>query len=407
MKIIAFENGNIDEDTFSGGERIAINLLKRWCEKKEISEVVVYCTDSITKSWARYDIGKIKLIRFLPNLSKSLFLEYGFRCIIGTIKAFFLKLDKSEKYIIYLTSDFWPNLLPSLVIKYRLNGKSFFIGSQYLYPPSPLKGFRGTNVNNYFQIPRFKDIVYFLTNRIGLNIIIKISNYIFITSTPDKILITRKKFSPKKIIIIKGGVDKVILKSRKYKEIENLKYDALFVGRLHPQKGVIELIETWNILINQMNKKYLLIIIGNGELEKQIHQNIIKYNLQSFVLLKGYKDGEEKYQIFTQSKIFIHPAVYDSGGMAAAEAMGFGLPVVGYNLEAFKTYYPKGMLKVEKIGNPYNLADAIIKVLSNPKIYNKLSKEALTLAKKEWLWEDRISPIIDTIQNKLNQTYSV
>ena len=41
----------------------------------------------------------------------------------------------------------------------------------------------------------------------------------------------------------------------------------------------------------------------------------------------------------------VHPAIFDSGGMAAAEAMAWGLPGVSFDLPALKTYYPQGMIK--------------------------------------------------------------
>ena len=38
---------------------------------------------------------------------------------------------------------------------------------------------------------------------------------------------------------------------------------------------------------------------------------------------------------FSFGKVVSHPAFYDSGGMASAEAMVFGLPCVGFKLKAF------------------------------------------------------------------------
>ena len=88
-----------------------------------------------------------------------------------------------------------------------------------------------------------------------------------------------------------------------------------------------------------------LAMIGVGELENEAKAKINKLGLESNIVLFGFKDGYEKLKIFKDSRVVVHPAIYDSGGMAACEAMACGLPGVSFDLPALKTYYPKGMLK--------------------------------------------------------------
>ena len=93
-----------------------------------------------------------------------------------------------------------------------------------------------------------------------------------------------------------------------------------------------------------------------------------------------------------QSKIIVHPATYDSGGMAAAEAMAWGLPGVSFDLEALKTYYPKGMIKVP-IGDIRNFANSILELLQNDDLYVHTSNKARILINEEWGWDKRIDYI--------------
>jgi glycosyltransferase involved in cell wall biosynthesis len=92
----------------------------------------------------------------------------------------------------------------------------------------------------------------------------------------------------------------------------------------------------------------------------------------------------------------LHPATYDSGGMAAAEAMAWGLPGISFDLESLKTYYPKGVIKITCFNNQ-EFADSIIQLLSNIILYNKLSIEARQLIQKHWSWPKRANYIYSQI----------
>jgi glycosyltransferase involved in cell wall biosynthesis len=106
----------------------------------------------------------------------------------------------------------------------------------------------------------------------------------------------------------------------------------------------------------------------------------------------GFKDGKEKYAIFKDSKMILHPAIYDSGGMAAAEGMAWGLPGISFDLEALKTYYPKGMVKT-KCFDKKAFADNILKLLSDTSFYEHVSKEARELIFEVWDWDKRADKI--------------
>ena len=137
-------------------------------------------------------------------------------------------------------------------------------------------------------------------------------------------------------------------------------------------------------------------MIGVGPLEVEVREKIQKLGLQGNIELIGFRDGEEKYKIFKQSKIVVHPATYDSGGMAACEAMAWGLPGVSFDLEALKSYYPQGMIKTPC----YDLkvfAENILDLIEDGQLYEKISKEAIDWA-KEWDWDKRAEDILHVIK---------
>jgi len=111
-------------------------------------------------------------------------------------------------------------------------------------------------------------------------------------------------------------------------------------------------------------------------------------------------DGKEKFEILKASKVFLHTPILDTGGMAAAEAMACGLPVVGFDLPGYKYCYPQGMRKVT-IGDLEKFAQEVRNLLVNEGAYQKLKKEATEFS-KNWDWDKKSELILDRISSLLN-----
>ena len=298
---------------------------------------------------------------------------------------FSLRNKLPENSYIYSTSNFVTDALPSFILKLR--GKNVkWIGGYYLEPPNPFYGY--DEAKKKFKFQGFNDLAFYLQNKISRILVNKFADYVYVTSEPDKKQFINEKRPAEKIVIIKGGVDLKI--PNQVENQEKPEFDAVFLGRFHPQKGPSELVDMWREVCKRKPDAKLA-MIGNGPLEQEVKDKVKKYGLEKNVILFGFMDGLEKIKIFKNSKIVLHPASYDSGGMAACEAMACKLPGISYDLEALKTYYPKGMLKTE-IGNQKKFIDNIFLLLSDKKLYEELRKKAYELA-QEWDWDKRAEEI--------------
>ena len=376
----------------SGGDKIFIELTKRI---GNIFPVYVYLWEEGLSICKREGLNSTNLILWSSkNWSKLGFLvNYIARIFIGIFKAFSLKIDNTSQTILYSASEFWQDSLPAVILKLRYP-KIIWIAAWYQTAPNPFQGFRENGVFKMF--PNIRALLYWFVQKPIKPIIKKHADLIFVTSDPDRANFP-KQDSLDKVLVIKGGVDLVKVKEfQKNNKDTEKKYDAVFQGRFHPQKGLLELIDIWKKVVNQKNDAKL-VLIGDGPLKRSIEQKIKNANLEKNIILAGYLfDGSEKYKIFSQSKIVLHPAVYDSGGMAAAEAMAFGLPGISFNLKALKTYYPKGMIKIP-IGNINKFSQAILELLSDKKLYKKNKHEALKLIRNYWSWDILVSRILANI----------
>ena len=382
---------NFGSGGLSGGDRIFVELINGWREKISVG---IMSTKECLKTFKQYhNLKNIETLTLNPKKSfykkidNAHYFLHSINCTITGIKAIF-KFKKSildYKYI-YSSSDFYPDTIPAFLIKLFFKNK-IWIASFYLFAPKPWQ-----KDNPYkTSFSRFiTGTLYWLTQKLTYFLVYNFADYIFVTSKPDVSKFISSKRDKSKIIIVKGGVD--ISPSKNFiKKTNYFKYLAIFIGRFHYQKGILEIIDIWkNICLKLPSAK--LAIIGNGQLLEDVKSKIIKNKLKNNIELFGFLDGKEKFDIIKQSKIVVHPATYDSGGMAAAEAMAWGLPGVSFDLEALKTYYPKGMIKT-KCFNLQEFSDNIFKLSENSKLYKKMSKEAKDLIETKWSWKIRCQEI--------------
>lgn len=102
----------------------------------------------------------------------------------------------------------------------------------------------------------------------------------------------------------------------------------LNVGRLTPQKDHSTLIDAFRI-VHQSFPGCRLKIIGDGEMREEIEKKINNYQLNNVISLPGVtKDIEVEYE---RADIFVLSSKYESFGLVTAEAMSYGLPVIGFS----------------------------------------------------------------------------
>ena len=322
---------------------------------------------------------------------------YLARIVKGIQIGLTLQFNNDNSTYLYNASEFWMDAFPCILLKMRYP-KINWIATWYQTAPNPFKGYVEQKTENKEQRTREKKyfakaLVYWLTQLPVKPLIKKYADKVIVNNESE-----RKQFPNNKTIVLIGAVplDGIKKYDLRFKNKEK-KWDAVFQGRFHPQKGVVELITIWKKVV-QLKPNAKLAMIGNGPLMDEVVRAIKKEKLDENVKLFGFVfDGDEKYKIFSESKMVLHPAFYDSGGMATAEAMAFGIPAVGFNLKAYDSYYPKGMIKVK---DEKEFAQTIVMLLDDAKRREKIGKEARDLIEKNYSWEYRADEILNKIREE-------
>jgi glycosyltransferase involved in cell wall biosynthesis len=101
------------------------------------------------------------------------------------------------------------------------------------------------------------------------------------------------------------------------------------------------------------------------------------------------------------SKIFVFPSYLESFAIVVCEALACGLPVVAYELPAYRDFYGNSLAYVS-IGNVKALAGKIIELLNDVDMCEKLAKAGNHIAKK-YDWENVAKQQIKAINKMLEQ----
>lgn len=380
---------NVEPDGISGGETILIETFRRIA--KDFSSVVVYTWRPGKDLYTKYGLKNVTYnLSHIPVI-KNFYASFILRTFYGFWLGISLRLVSPSQSYVYFSSDFWPDAIPVILLKLRYSEVKF-IGNFFLTAPNPFFGFDEEKIK--FHTPSINNIFFFLMQKPVYWFSRYFADLIFVTSQPDVQRFPKQK-EEKKIIVIKGGVN--LKEIRKFQQNQkkgnkNKIFDGVFMGRFHPQKGVLELIDIWkNVVKKHPDAK--LVMIGDGSLMQQVKRKIQQYGLKKNIILTGYIfDKSTRYTIFNQSRIALHPALYDSGGMSVAEAMAFGLPAVSFDLIALRTYYPKGVVKIKR-GKLDTFSKAILQLLENKNFYEKIKQNAVELIESSWDWNIRANEI--------------
>lgn len=149
----------------------------------------------------------------------------------------------------------------------------------------------------------------------------------FVVSTNDQANYYEKLFNgiKTKIIKIPFALENIPKKASK---LDN--YNLVAIGRLSKEKGFDDLVDLFAKLIKKDNR-FNLKIIGYGEEEENLKNQIKSLNVEKNIELCGRKNSEEIMDILLNSSMLLMTSHTESFGIVLIEAMSCGVPCIIFN----------------------------------------------------------------------------
>ncbi|MDQ1282127.1 MAG: hypothetical protein QG630_478 [Patescibacteria group bacterium] len=216
-----------------------------------------------------------------------------------------------------------------------------------------------------------------------------------ITLTNNVKNILQKRWGDKEITVLEhpvydfGKIEEI----RKLKEVTTF----LFFGRMVKYKGLDLFLKALEIFDKEINKKYKVIIAGEGEI-KDYNITIIKKlnkNEEKIELINRYINEKEIPEIWDRSDICVLPYIEASQSGVIAIAINKAMPCIITPMDGLIeqcTLESKSMALISKDTKAEEFSKSMLEIL-NEDIYIKLSKNAIDLQDK-YSWKKWINEII-------------
>jgi glycosyltransferase involved in cell wall biosynthesis len=164
---------------------------------------------------------------------------------------------------------------------------------------------------------------------------------------------------------------------------------AVFLGRIHPVKGLNNLVEAWHIV---RPSGWRCILAGPDEAgHKRDLQAAIRFRgLENAFEFPGIRNDEQKWTLLRESDLFVLPSFTENFGVAAAEALACAVPVIATKGAPWKDLVDRECGWWVDIGvRP--LADALRQATALPDAERRqMGQRARQLVRHNYSW-DRIA----------------
>lgn len=175
-------------------------------------------------------------------------------------------------------------------------------------------------------------------------------------------------------------------------------FRMLFVGPLIERKGLHHLIEAL-ARVNERRRDWVLILVGGGRERAALAARASQLGFGDRIDFRGYIDGwgDELPEIYRQADLFVFPSLKEGFGMAIAEAMACGTPVLTTRASAIPEVVGDAGILVEP-AEPRGLAAEIIRLMEDDGLRRSLAAAGARRVREMFSWDVVVDRTLEVFQ---------
>ena len=183
------------------------------------------------------------------------------------------------------------------------------------------------------------------------------------------------------VTVIPNGVDVTLFSKVIHKQHDGIV--LITTSRLVEKNAVGDVIQALTLLPEHVS----FLVLGVGELESLLKQQVSDLKLDSRVHFKGYVGYKDIPEYLAQSDIFIRPSLSEGMGNSFVEAMAARIPVIGTNVGGIPDF-----LKDKETGifcevhDPKSIVQAVAYYIENKEAKEKIVLHAYALVSGSYDW---------------------
>jgi len=182
---------------------------------------------------------------------------------------------------------------------------------------------------------------------------------------------------------------------------------VLYLGGFHPRKNVRQLLEAWTWASDSIGEQYPLVIAGalppkSDRFYDDLESYAKELNVADTVRFIGAVDEDDKAAIYRGAACFVFPSRYEGFGLPPLEAMACGTPVVTTAFSSIPEVVGAAAYLVEDPDNTRELGAAILSVIVNDDLSQRLINDGLAQAKK-FSWQKTVEQTVAVYKKVITQ----
>ncbi|WP_320045056.1 glycosyltransferase family 4 protein [uncultured Desulfobacter sp.] len=180
-------------------------------------------------------------------------------------------------------------------------------------------------------------------------------------------------------------LENVTFQSLSQGRTKNLKNTILYLGNISKAKGVIEVIQAYQLLCGPNGLENLqCVIAGHGNMLSELKEKIDSQSLG--IRFPGYVREKQKVATFKNANIYVFPSAHGEGmPNSVLEAMAFGLPVLTTRVGGVPDFFEEGKMGLFlDTRDPEHIAEKIRYLLDRPELMRQMSEYNYHYAKEHF-----------------------